>query len=287
MLARFNGNVVPFANDATSTNRTVFGGTTQSDNIDDNLNADFKKGWEIVGLNDNPTREDFNAMGYTLGALTSYLYQMGIAEYNALQEYKLNGLCLGTNGTIYQSLVDNNLGNALTNSTKWKNVTSSFVDLVNNQTIAGVKTFSSSPKVPTPTDDAEVANKNYVDNLRLSKSCINTNIALTFDGTNLSLKKGDQTSDNVNLSNLYGLGYGQTWQNVTASRGANVTYTNTTGKPIEVLIQASGTGNQIVTIDDETIVDYFTSGYGFCSFIVPNGCAYRINSGFNKWLELR
>ena len=60
MIARFNGNVVPFADDSTSTNRTVFGGVTQSDAIDDNLNADFKKGWEIVGLNDNPTREDFN-----------------------------------------------------------------------------------------------------------------------------------------------------------------------------------------------------------------------------------
>lgn len=113
MLARFNGNVVPFANDATSTNRTVFGGNAQSDALDDNLNADFKKGWEIVGLNDNPTREDFNAMGYTLGALTSYLYQMGIAEYNVLQEYKLNGLCIGTGGAIYQSLVDANIGNAL------------------------------------------------------------------------------------------------------------------------------------------------------------------------------
>ena len=164
MLARFNGNVVPFADDATSTNRTVFGGTTQSDTLDDNLNADFKKGWEIVGLNDSPTREDFNAMGYTLGALTAYLYEMGIAEYNALQEYKLNGLCLGTDGTIYQSLVDSNIGNALTNGTKWKNVTSSFVDLVNNQSIDGIKTFVKSPIVPTPTTGTQAVNKDYVDN---------------------------------------------------------------------------------------------------------------------------
>ena len=78
MLNRFDGNVVPFASEATLTNRTVFGAETQSDDIDDNLNADFKKGWEIVGLNDNPTREDFNAMGYTLGNLISYLYQSGV-----------------------------------------------------------------------------------------------------------------------------------------------------------------------------------------------------------------
>lgn len=119
MFERFNGNVVPFADESTSTNRTVFGSETQSDDIDDNLNSDFKKGWEIVGLNDNPTREDFNAMGYTLGYLTSYLYQNGVAEYSSLQEYKTNSVAIGDNGNIYQSLVDNNIGNALTDTTKW------------------------------------------------------------------------------------------------------------------------------------------------------------------------
>lgn len=119
MFERFNGNVVPFADESTSTNRTVFGSETQSDDIDDNLNSDFKKGWEIVGLNDNPTREDFNAMGYTLGYLISYLYQNGVAEYNLLQEYKTNSIAIGTDGNIYQSLVDNNVGNALTDTTKW------------------------------------------------------------------------------------------------------------------------------------------------------------------------
>lgn len=119
MLNRFDGNVVPFASEATLTNRTVFGAETQSDDIDDNLNADFKKGWEIVGLNDNPTREDFNAMGYTLGNLISYLYQNGVAEYNELQEYKTNSIAIASYGSIYQSLVDDNIGNALTDATKW------------------------------------------------------------------------------------------------------------------------------------------------------------------------
>jgi hypothetical protein len=201
-LTRFNGNVVPFASESTTDNRTVFGDVVQADDIDSNLNADFKKGWEIVGLNDNPTKQDFNAMGYTLGALTSYLYQMGIAEHNVSQEYKLNGLCIGTDGTIYQSLVDSNIGNALNDVSKWKNVTESYVTLTGDQTIAGtktfssnpissatqstnanaltkysavvkntgdetiagVKTFSSSPIVPTPTTGTQAVNKDYVDN---------------------------------------------------------------------------------------------------------------------------
>lgn len=139
MFERFNGNVVPFADESTSTNRTVFGSETQSDDIDDNLNADFKKGWEIVGLNDNPTREDFNAMGYTLGYLTSYLYQNGVAEYNLLQEYKTNSIAIGTDGNIYQSLVDNNIGNSLTDTTKWVCIASKN-SIVNS--IAELKTIS-------------------------------------------------------------------------------------------------------------------------------------------------
>lgn len=217
MFTRFNGNVVPFADDATSTNRTVFGGTTQSDLIDDNLNTNFKKGWEIVGLNDNPTREDFNAMGYTLGALTAYLYEMGISEWNASQNYRTNSRVTGSDGKIYKSLTGTtgipNVGNnpttdavnwvaegstdysALINKTTPVNAdliaiadsTSSFslkklsfsnlkatlissfdtlyLALTGNQTVDGVKTFSSSPIVPTPTSNTQVANKAYVDTI--------------------------------------------------------------------------------------------------------------------------
>lgn len=181
-LTRFNGNVVPFASESTTDNRTVFGDVVQADDIDSNLNADFKKGWEIVGLNDNPTKQDFNAMGYTLGALISYLYQMGIAEYNASQEYKLNGLCIGSDGTIYQSLVDANIGNALNNGTKWKNVTGSYVTLTGDQTIDGIKTFVKSPIVPTPTTGTEAVNKNYADLKVALSSFTGTNQSLTDNG---------------------------------------------------------------------------------------------------------
>ena len=40
---------------------------------------------------------------------------------------------------------------------------STTVKLTENQTIAGVKTFTSSPKVPAPTDNNDVATKQYVD----------------------------------------------------------------------------------------------------------------------------
>lgn len=40
---------------------------------------------------------------------------------------------------------------------------SDVVNITNNQTVAGVKTFTSSPIVPTPTTDLQVATKKYVD----------------------------------------------------------------------------------------------------------------------------
>ena len=40
-----------------------------------------------------------------------------------------------------------------------------FVDIISDQSVAGIKTFSSSPIVPNPTTDTQVANKLYVDNV--------------------------------------------------------------------------------------------------------------------------
>lgn len=49
-------------------------------------------------------------------------------------------------------------------STATQNALNTKVDTTTNQTIAGVKTFSLSPIVPTPTDGTQAVNKDYVDN---------------------------------------------------------------------------------------------------------------------------
>lgn len=146
MINRFNGNVVPFASSATGTNRSVFGNIIQSDNIDDNLNSDFVLGWEIVGLNDNPTKQDFNAMGYTLGALISYLYQQGVAEWNKNQKYKINSYVVGSDGKIYKSLTGTtntpNIGhNPTKDTTNWKSPLDEVISLIPTQTALNSKLF--------------------------------------------------------------------------------------------------------------------------------------------------
>jgi len=146
-----------------------------------------------------------------------------------------------------------------------------------NETISGIKTFSSFPITPSsaPTTDYQVANKKYVDG--------NSGISLA-------------------TANGFDLGVGQTWQDVTASRSNNVTYTNTTGRPILVSIIVTGspsTDIRVVLEVDGSEVSSSTGGdagsltrRATVTAVIPNGSTYRIGNilitaGTIIWNELR
>jgi hypothetical protein len=95
------------------------------------------------------------------------------------------------------------------------------------------------------------------------------------------------------------IGVGQTWQNVTASRAIGTTYTNSTGKPIEVIVACTGNGvnglfgvtlNGVVTVYSPST--YSASVWTSMSFIVPDGNTYVLsqqgsNVTLQAWAELR
>ena len=92
-----------------------------------------------------------------------------------------------------------------------------------------------------------------------------------------------------------GLGDGQTWQNVKASRAINTTYTNSTGRTIYVVVgvknNISNPQSWTFTIDGFSISEYMWEltvdrATAIFSFPVPNGSTYRCN-GNSYWLELR
>ena len=119
-IVRYNGNLVPFASASLGTERTIFGEVTQADDITSQYTADFLRGWGIVGPSDQPTLQDFNAVSYTHGQILSYLHQMGVAEYNAGQEYHLGSHC-NVAGVLYKSLVNTNVGNTPASSpSQWQ-----------------------------------------------------------------------------------------------------------------------------------------------------------------------
>lgn len=88
-------------------------------------------------------------------------------------------------------------------------------------------------------------------------------------------------------------GVGQTWQDVSASRSANTSYQNTTGRPIEVFITAGAPAAYCEVSTDE--IAWVKSGRVGASntitanFTVPDQHYYRVNgsSSITYWSELR
>lgn len=109
-ITRYNGNLPAFASAAPGTERTIFGDTAQANDLTSQINADFLRGWGIVGPSDQPALEDFNGAMYTHGQLLAYLHQMGVAEWNVSQEYPAGGLA-NVSGLLYASLSNGNIGN--------------------------------------------------------------------------------------------------------------------------------------------------------------------------------
>ena len=87
------------------------------------------------------------------------------------------------------------------------------------------------------------------------------------------------------------LGVGQTWQDVSASRSAGVTYTNSTGRPIVVSIRAqTGTSDCSITVDSVQAAQALqtTATRNFLTAVVPNGSTYIMQPSFSGlWSELR
>ena len=99
------------------------------------------------------------------------------------------------------------------------------------------------------------------------------------------------------LSALSSLGYGQTWQNVAASRANNTTYYNTTGKPIYVAVAMTSSGSTqpiLATVNSIPFYGNSTTTAGTISsieFVVPVGGSYSVTivsfSAITTWTELR
>lgn len=100
------------------------------------------------------------------------------------------------------------------------------------------------------------------------------------------------------FANSYDLGVGQTWQDVTGSRGAGATYTNSTGKPIMIGLQCtpSGTNGYLNLTINSLILTSFVKQYNggtssmWATAIIPNGSTYNVStitSSLTSWFELR
>ena len=102
------------------------------------------------------------------------------------------------------------------------------------------------------------------------------------------------------LTAMGSLGYGQTWQSVLGSRSTSTTYTNSTGKPITVIIggisvNANNSNRFQVVVNGLTLINFYGGGgaaafFDMCgTVIVPAGGTYSstTSGGLRLWMELR
>lgn len=146
------------------------------------------------------------------------------------------------------------------------------VKLTTNQAIGGVKSFTDSPTAPTPIssdDSTKLATTSFVQQL---------------------------VQEAVQEATAQFFGVNQTWQNVTSSRKAGVTYTNNTSKPIYVSIRQimSNWGANSLYVDDILISTTGSkTGVGYWAqmeAIVPPGSTYKMGTDLVRsfqWNELR
>ena len=140
----------------------------------------------------------------------------------------------------------------------------------------------------TATDAALTANQGKVLGDR-TQQATTTNVGITRFATATEVANGSNSNVAINPSNAAAiaqstdLGVGQTWQDVTSSRSNGVTYTNNTGKPMQIYAYQAPSGTTM-TISG---VAFPVHGNSTICVVIPNGATYSIAGQTSKWLELR
>jgi len=286
-ITRYNGNLKAFASEATGTERTIFGDTAQSDSLDANITLELLRGWGVIGVASNPTKQHFNGLGFTLGQLISYLHQRGIAEWNTAQEY-FDGSVVTTLAGIYRlkSGGDGSSDPDTDGGVNWELIpTQAKVDAKADQATTYTETEVDG-LLDAKADQATTYTETEVDGLLDAKAAIS---GQAFSG---NISAPNLSGTNTGDQDLSEIGVGQTWQIV--SRASGVTYTNTTGKPIAaaVSIRDAGGNDPVTAFVGATRVIYYidVAWWETFTFIIPAGSTYKCDYSpviLVSWVELR
>ena len=86
----------------------------------------WSNGWidAVTPTQQYPALPEMTGVHKVLSYQSTYILQEGVPEYDAATTYYTNSICKGLNANnelvLYKSLIDNNTGNALTDTTKWE-----------------------------------------------------------------------------------------------------------------------------------------------------------------------
>jgi hypothetical protein len=154
--------------------------------------ANYLTGWfgVVVGGN-SPAIEDMNALCHVFAYQLAYLMQAGIPEWNSQTSYYI-GSIVNSSGTIYVSLTDDNLNNAVTDSTKWRLQGSVSLTVSTNTTmttstdILRVDSTSGTITITMPTIASTIGQHKYIKNIGANPVIVNGNGSELIDGFNSS-----------------------------------------------------------------------------------------------------
>lgn len=128
-----------FAGQAPSDMIAAFGSTqtgtpVYSTNLSTLQTTNYQQGWQDAIIADKaPFLEEMNGVQYGLSYQIAYNQQMGIPEWLSTQDYYTNSRAMGSDGNIYKSLTDDNVGNnpILDDGTNWVLDNAAVTDVLN------------------------------------------------------------------------------------------------------------------------------------------------------------
>lgn len=261
----------------------------------------YQTGWGV----EVPPRQWENYIQNKQDQAIAHINQHGIAVWDGDTEYQADTSYAqgATNGTIYRAKVTHSGQNPEldTLNTYWDIAFASAGDFytkaeVDAEFLAKDQNLSDLPNTATARTSLNVYSKaeTYTKTEVDSKTTVASTAQAEAGLSNTTLITPLRLSE---WSQAKSLGVNQTWQNVTGSRASGVTYTNTTGRPISVMISVETvTGSETATIVVGGVILYsgdagiaaMTGLLG--SFIVPPGATYLVSvvsSTITRWVELR
>ncbi len=82
--------------------------------------ANFLDGWDSAAIGGNaPAIEDMNALFYLVCYQLAYVLQAGVPEWDSGTTYYIGSFASDGLGNVYYSITDDNVGNALSDTTNW------------------------------------------------------------------------------------------------------------------------------------------------------------------------
>lgn len=271
-----------------------------------------------------PFETDFNGIFNQITAIQQWQCAGGYFKYDATFSTAIGGYpkyaqLVGATGIVYVNQVDNNISNPESGGTGWSILVGSYSDFMAftiNTTLTAVHS-GRLLAIGTPGITLQLPAANSVKSgtsisfIALKSGTITSaNNIVWFDAvtTSINLVAGEICEFTSNNTEWYvsggtlavrPIGSHQTWQNVTASRAVNTTYTNTSGRPIMVVAGVTSNSAQstaTVVIDGVTLggSSAYVAGapQSSISVIIPAGSTYLVSVSvgtptLQTWSELR